>query len=176
MASRCLECNQDWSEGTEICPICQKKCIILGRFNYKGDSKNGNSKIDEFCFKYLKTDALGVFLLCMLYWFFAFWIIVINFGHIYSIIGTILGNILFILVFIPLMDWLNEVFPPTSNISNQQNHLEEQPNQNFKHSVYFNQNTGQVEHVFHKGTLRQNHYVRTNQQDPNKSEHIFKIK
>ena len=60
----------------------------------------------------------------------------------------------------------------TQNPSN----LNQQPNQNFQHSAYYNQSTGEVEHIFHKGTLRQNHYVRTNQKEPSNSEHIFKIK
>ena len=60
----------------------------------------------------------------------------------------------------------------TQNPSN----LNQQPNQNFQHSAYYNQSTREVEHIFHKGTLRQNHYVRTNQKEPSNSEHIFKIK
>lgn len=45
-----------------------------------------------------------------------------------------------------------------------------------QHSVYYNNQTGEVEHVFHKGDVNNPHLVKSNIPNSGNREHMFKIK
>ena len=112
-------------------------------------------KLNALCEKYLRFDALGVFLFCLLYWFFAFWIILAIGINIYSIIGTILGNILLIFA-LPIIDEIMKMFPESNGPTYQTGTRPQQPfssnqNSNYQLSGQYQCLCGYTQHASHYG-------------------------